>query len=510
MPAKIRGVLNFFIDWLRGKQMNSRAPHVLAAALPLFAAFILATAAFQPRESYAVSTNTISSYNSFNSYYFPWYDSVWGKTWALMANSQANPDSTSYLLDLGTVDAFNNLVIEPLTTDYLHTASGWPTVHNIYMGKMGGPLRVNASNNLPLVSERSLFGNSFEEIWAVPYDELDSHYWWPVYDSSTQGMKNWILAANPWENQENIIAKIRIHRPPSEGGDIIESKNLAPGETWTPIYQGVFGGPVEMTAWAASGSEYNPADARKVIASQRVLWNGAFNEMTGIPASRLSSMYLWTWYDDDSPGADNWIVVGNPSATEQVIVQAMVLNPNGPEQPLILNEQLTLMPEEVAAIRKPGMGGPVVVIGCADPNCSNPGGSIFASQRVLFGPSFGELAGTRWEDLDTGTIDAGTKSWTWYDQQSPGSTNWILLTNFEADPIYAEISVAGNLLWTGGFGPLSNVTPTLNGIIGGPVEARAWLWETNEYGQQLKQTPASILASQRVLWNGYFNEIVGK
>lgn len=503
MPAKVRGVLNFFIDWLRGKQMNSRASHVLAAALPLFAAFILATAAYQPRESYAVSTNTVSSYNSFNSYYFPWYDSVWGKTWALMANSQANPDSTSYLLDLGTIDAFNNPVIEPLTTDYLHTASGWPTVHNIYMGKMGGPLRVNASNNLPLVSERSLFGNSFEEVWAVPYDELDSHYWWPVYDSSTPGMKNWILAANPWENQEDITVRIRINRPDS---DLTETHTLAPGETWTPIYTGVFGKPVEMTAWSASGSEFNPADARKVIASQRVLWNGAFNEMMGIPASRLSSLYLWTWYDDDSPGADNWIVVGNPSATEQVFVSAIVFDPNDPEQPLILNEQLTLMPEEVAAIRKPGMGGPVAVVSCADlNNCSNTGRDIFTSQRVLFGPSFGELAGTRLEDLDF-----GTKSWTWYDQQSPGSTNWILLTNVDNQHIYAEIRVAGNLQWMGGVGVLSNVTPTLNGIIGGPVEARAWLWETNEYGQQLKQTPASILASQRVLWNGYFNEIVGK
>lgn len=500
MPAKVRGVLNFFIYWLRGKQMNRRASRILAATLPLLAAFFLATATFQPRESFAVNTNTISSYNStYTYYYFPWYDSVWGKTWALMASYGLATESSDYNLYLRTDAGNNNFTVEQLNTDALYTSPGDPTMSRIYMGKIGGPLQVESSYPAA-VSERSLFGNSFEEVWAVPYDELDSHYWWPVYDSATPGMKNWILAANPWENQENIIAKIRIHRQPSEGGDIIESHNLAPGETWTPIYQGVFGSPVEMTAWSASGIESNPTDARKVVASQRVLWNGAFNEMMGIPASSLSSEYFWTWYDDDSPGADNWIVVGNPNP-QDVYVTAVVGSPLSP----IFVDVGMVRAGEVGITRKPGMGGPVYIISCYDINdCLNTSADVFASQRVLFGPSFGELTGTGITDI------IPVYDWTWYDQQSPGSINWVLVSNLTDQKLYSEIKVNGVLRWAGGIEGFSNATPTLNGVMGGPVNVQAWLWELNEYGQQKRETYMPILASQRVLWNGYFNEIVGK
>jgi hypothetical protein len=70
-------------------------------------------------------------------------------------------------------------------------------------------------------------------------------------------------------------------------------------------------------------------------------------------------------------------------------------------------------------------------------------------------------------------------------------------------PIYAEIKVQGTVKWKGTINPQSNQTPTFAGIMGGPVEVEAW---TNQY----KTTPAYVFASQRVLWNGYFNEIVGK
>lgn len=47
--------------------------------------------------------------------------------------------------------------------------------------------------------------------------------------------------------------------------------------------------------------------------------------------------------------------------------------------------------------------------------------------------------------------------------------------------------------------------------MGGPVEVESWLSEIDpNTGKQKKAEPAPVFASQRVLWNGYFNEIVGK
>lgn len=199
------------------------------------------------------------------------------------------------------------------------------TQYLINNGAMGGPVKVTADNP-GLVSERSLFGNSFEEIWSTPDDKLDSQYWWPLYDGYSAGMKNWILVSNPGEcgsgpESHTIQVKVIIHIPPEYGGDITELHNLAEGETWTPQFPGVKGGPVEVQAWMNGPFDhYDPAYGCDVIASQRVLFNGAFNEMPGIAASSLGSFYLWSWYDDVSPGAKNWILVTNPDSTETVYV----------------------------------------------------------------------------------------------------------------------------------------------------------------------------------------------
>ena len=47
-----------------------------------------------------------------------------------------------------------------------------------------------------------------------------------------------------------------------------------------------------------------------------------------------------------------------------------------------------------------------------------------------------------------------------------------------------------------------SVTPQLPLVMGGPVEVRAWLDDS-------KAQARNIFSSQRVLWNGYFNEVKG-
>ncbi|MCL4474318.1 MAG: hypothetical protein M1455_10370 [Actinobacteria bacterium] len=409
----------------------------------------------------------------FYSYYFPWYDNQGGRTWILGANPTGAADNS--------IDSL--MGVSPLAKGVV--VHGGSTVPMFFAGIMGGPIRVNTNNGQALISERSLFGNSFEEVWGVSFEHLDSHYFWPVYDGAS--MRNWILVANPTENGENIRVRVTVR---NANPDISETRDLAPGQSWTPIYAGRSGGPVEVKAWKQGGNE--DTDPRKLIASQRVLNNGAFNEMPGIPDWQLSSGWFWTWYDNNSPGASDWICIGNPNPQTTYVVVLVGKD---------IVFQGYIPANETQSVQVPrgdpaGMGGPVAAISCSDPSCSNLGPNIYATQRVIWGPSFSEISG--YGDFRSNA------NWTWYDNANPGTTNWVLLSNLNSDrSIYAEIKIAGITRWSGAIPAFGNVTPTFPGIMAGPVEVKAW----DDPGHT---TPTEIFASQRVLWNGYFNELVGK
>jgi hypothetical protein len=120
-----------------------------------------------------------------------------------------------------------------------------------------------------------------------------------------------------------------------------------------------------------------------------------------------------------------------------------------------------------------------------------------ASQRITWGPSFGEVLG---KTSNTNHI------WTWYDQASAGAKNWVLVANppDASGPIYYEVWIAGNKVKDGGpIPPGGNETPTFPGTIGGPVQVKS-------YSDAAHASSADSIASQRVLWNGYFNENWGQ
>ena len=251
------------------------------------------------------------------------------------------------------------------------------------------------------------------------------------------------------------------------------------------------GGPVELRAWTDS----NKTTPAVVIASQRVLSGGgeAFNELPGIPAGELASSYLWTWYDDVE--GTNWLLIVNPDAAAdmyyQVTLAGELMDDDGGDP---------IAPGQYITQRYGKVGGPLRLTTWSDPEYTQSLESI-ASQRVVWGPSFGETPGYG-EELLTDTY-----RWTWYDQLSPGMQNWVLVANPGAGSIYYEIATPG--LDTGSdpgasgmLGPGGIAIPAFPGLMGGPVEVRAWTASD-------KVTPASIIASQRVLYNGYFNELVG-
>ncbi|MHB8791943.1 MAG: hypothetical protein ACYC6O_01195 [Thermoleophilia bacterium] len=428
-----------------------------------------------------------------NAHYFTWYDNLYGLTWVMMANPVA-----------GSENSFDHFLgNQQLNSAPLMVGPG-QALPERYDSRFGGPLKVVTGNSGDtLISERSLFGNSFEEIWATPYSELDSYYRWPWYDGYNSN--EWIMVANPPENNENILAIVTLYNwdpVANTTHEFEQTRVLAPGESWPCSFEGYIADSVTVNAYSEAGTRGNPDDARKVIASRRALYNGAFNEMPGIPSRNFSSTWGWPWYDNQSAGSSSWIIVNNPGTQpSNVYVMLMI----GDSFATVLPD--ALVPQQSWAIYVPDiMDGPAVVYGCWDVNnCLDTPAPIVATQRSIWGNSFSEIAGER----DTG-IKSSNAHWTWYDEKSPGSVNYVMISNLEDVPVYYETRLAGLQIGSGIIDPHSSATPDYRDKMDGPLQVDAWISETDGGGNQLRLTGADIMASQRVLWNGYFNEIFGK
>ena len=143
---------------------------------------------------------------------------------------------------------------------------------------------------------------------------------------------------------------------------------------------------------------------------------------------------------------------------------------------------------------------------------------MIATQRVLYGPSFEEVPG--YPASLTGGFSALSSdyNWGWYDQQSSGSYNWVMITNPNAQPVHYEVYVAGQLKEQDRYGGVSNspipagayVASSFPGLIGGPVEVKSCSAQFDSNGNCPDTTPPPVIASQRQLWNGYFNEVWGQ
>ena len=397
------------------------------------------------------------------SYFWTWYDNIGMKNWVLLANPAAAPANLQFSLTVaGKSLSPGNLGAGPGVVPPGRSLT--PT----FAGLMGGPVQANSlSGGGAIVSQRSLLGSSMEEVPGVEGAKLSDHFWWTWYDQESPGYRNWVLISNPAGiNPGAVYYQVTIAgKNPGPGG----AGQVASGQNVNLTFPGKMGGPVEVKAWSDRVGGSVPAD---VMASQRVLSNGgaAFNEVPGTRDQDLGSDYHWTWYDNASPGATDWVLVANPNSSPvsyQIRVAGSLVSSG------------LLGPGQRITPTFPGkMGGPVEV---------SASGRVIASQRSVFGPSFEEVPG----------LGALTSSynWTWYDNASPGMTNWVLIANPTSSPLTATIKVGGATLGTYSIAPGANVTPTFPGKIGGPVAVSA---------------TANVIASQRVLYNGYFNEVLGQ
>jgi murein DD-endopeptidase MepM/ murein hydrolase activator NlpD len=390
-------------------------------------------------------------------YYWTWYDDIGARNWVLLGNTGDGGDLAFDVNIRGIstdLSIFGGSTVSPGQV-------GTPT----FPGLMGGPVvATSLTNEKALVSQRVIWGeSSMEEVTGVEEDKLSDHFWWTWYDEASPGYQNWVLISNP--NNAAIYYEIKIANTLRAAGTI------APGANENNNFPGVIGGPVEVRAWTSAAKSVTA----NVMASQRVLSNGgmAFNEQVGIPDADLSDHSVWTWYDN--VGGQNWVLVANPpTAAGPVTYQIKLAGAVMQSGSLAPGEQVT--PTFAGRI-----GGPLEV---------TASGTVIASQRMVWGPSFGEAPGYPFAAL------SDNYHWTWYDQASPGMQNWVLLANVDAatDSGY-QVKVAGKVMASGTLAPGNRVTPVFPGTIGGPVEVTA--------------TGGKTIASQRVLYNGYFNEVTG-
>jgi len=433
-------------------------------------------------------------------YYWTWYDNAGGRNWVLMANPEDGAGALTFDVNVrGICPDLTTFGTGPQVSPGQVSRPSFPWL-------TGGPVvATSTTGGAGVVSQRVIWGShSIEEVPGIDSSRLSSHYYWPWYDMKTPGFKDWVLVANPGD--EDLAVSVSF-RNASDGALVEGVYALGPGASVTPQFPGRMGGPVEVKAWVYGRSWDDPAHRRPVIASQRMLLDGnrSFNEMPGIPEGELSDHYFWTWYDESAPGLKDWVLIANPSSTETVTASVSFTDRADGQA---VTSVFDVAPGASATPRFPGkMGGPVEVKAWVrgegrsweDPADRRP---VIATQRSLWGGySFDEMAGT------ASTALADEYHWTWYDMQSDGMKNWVLVSNTNAFPIYYEISLAGvdTSAWPGARGTLpagTNANVVFGGRMGGPVAVRAW----TDGG---KGTPAAVLASQRVLYTGYFNEVTG-
>jgi len=421
-----------------------------------------------------------------------WYDNVGGDNWVLAAS---RPGSyTGVMFDLMVGGTPQGLAAAgDAGPGYVPEGSA---LYSKYSGLRDGPVTafVRGEDTWTVASQRTLWpkgGNSLEEVPGVMV--MDQQLVWPWYDMQSSGYKNWILVSNP--NSYPVHYSITIGNSVKVADSII-----AAGDSVNWQFPGESGGPVRVTAWDDYG------DPVYIMASQRVLTNNdtAFNEVPGIPRSSLSGDNVWTWYDQMSPGAKNWVLIANPTLAADIIAYDVYykiyiaggeVDSGGP-----------IAPGSSVAQAFPGtMDGPVEVRTYSDPGFATPVPAI-TSQRSIWGPSFEEVPGADKGSL-THSID-----WTWYDQKSPGVKNWVLVANpSAAETITATVTFSdvfwGPQMMSSDIAPGGRWTPAFNNRMGGPVHVQAVVQggDWGVYGDRRE-----VIATQRVLWNGYFNEVWGQ
>jgi uncharacterized protein YkwD len=326
----------------------------------------------QPRDLFTsqrvLFNNDFSEYagipaNSLSSnYYFTWYDNTNGNnTWILIANPEVDSNG-----NLNTQSAFCQIDIAGQPKGVYSLTPGEIATPS-YPGLINGPVEVECDKDV-IATQRSVIRSggkvSFSEYFGLTESkDLKTEHLF-TWNDTTSGNRTWHLIANPETingNANTQSANLNIYL--GESRTLVHSETLLPGQRTFPLIPSTVGGPIIIES-------DNP-----VYATQRVLYNGTFNELPSIDPNSLSSSYYYTW-SDSKKGNKVWHLVANPSSS-QTANCSLSLGSN--------TTNIQLQPGEVKYPTFTNMTGGPVVLDCDI--------EVYSTQRVIFNGSFNEMKG---------------------------------------------------------------------------------------------------------------------
>ncbi len=251
---------------------------------------------------------------------------------------------------------------------------------------------------------------------------------------------------------------------------------LASGQSVTPGYDGLMGGPVQVTS----------TNGMLIFASERSVFAGtSFNETMGYPTNRLTTEYWFPWYDKSTMMTR--VLIGDPNAIETARVELYIGG--------VYKETFNILPYGNVTPGYDGLvGGPVRVLSI--PNGNGVTVPIFASERAVYaGVSFDEMMGYPANRLTT-------EYWfPWYDKKSM-VTDLVIGNTDGVETAKVEVYIAGEYKETLDILPYESATAWYDGVMGGPVRV---LSIPNVNG-----VTVPVVASERSVYKGTsFNETMG-
>lgn len=304
----------------------------------------------------------IEESNLDTAYNFTWYDSKPANgmkgNWILVANPGLAAANVDVYIDGDKMGSYSIAPGDKVTPQYADY--------------MNGPVRVESTNGQKIiVSQRVLWGSSFNEVTGTPDRDLDTVYYFTWYDMMrANGFSgNWVMVSNI--NDTPVHAEVYIGNSPTPRG----SYTVGAHESVTPTYPDLRDGPVRVICTDCTTGQ-------KIMVSQRTLYRDSFEEVQGTPPAGLTEREFFGFYDYTAASSmnGNWLLIANQGVGETT-VDVYIGSSATPLATYKIGEgdRVTPMFPEL-------QDGPVRVV-------SRNNQPLMVSQRTLYKDSFNELLG---------------------------------------------------------------------------------------------------------------------
>jgi hypothetical protein len=253
---------------------------------------------------------------------------------------------------------------------------------------------VESTNGVNIfASEHRNYQTSFSETLGFPDNQLTTQYWFTRY-AYNANVKTWLAIANPNPSQ---TAEVNVYI--GNRGTPIATYSIPPGQTITPFYNGVAGGPVRVES----------TNGIKIFASEHRNYQTSFSESLGFPDNQLTTKYWFTKYAYNA-NVRTWLVIANPDPNQTANVSVYMGGTSTPVESFSLSGGTS-----VSKFYNGTAGGPVQIV-------STNGVNIFASEHRNYQTSFSETLGFPDNQLTT-------KYWFTRYAYNANVRTWILITS---------------------------------------------------------------------------------